>query len=92
MFWVLFIWVIACLVVPRTGGRSYAWRTFLAIDQMVNVLFMNGDPDETISSNLAKNRDKWWGRFGCACLAMVDKDHCSKTIECDEGEKCDDAQ
>lgn len=71
--------------------RSYFWNLFIAADQAVNTI-LGGYPDETISSRLAKGKrlNKWWGRFGCWCLNIADPGHCGKTIECDEGEPCNE--
>lgn len=61
-------------------------RILVAIDQLVNAI-LNGYPDETISSRAAKaaRRGSKWGCILCKVLDWIDKDHCEKTIELDEG-------
>ena len=85
----LVIWFLAGCILPRKNGRTYFWRSFLTLDQAANVLLLNGNEDETVSSRFAKNRDKWWGKAGCYCLDAIDPDHCDKSVECDEGESCE---
>lgn len=55
------------------------------IDQLFNTI-LGGDPDETISSRLAKlaRKGNKVGVIGCAILDKIDKDHCEKVIELDE--------
>lgn len=57
------------------------------LDQGVNVIFLLGDPDETISSNAAKAAEKgrWWGCRLCKLLDRFDKGHCRRVVERDEG-------
>lgn len=70
----------------------------ISLDQTLNVLLRKplnwafnstlfGDPDETMSSVfgkevLAGNRRAYWV---CRALHWLDKDHCAKSIEKDEG-------
>lgn len=81
--------------------EKWFWNLLLAIDQLANVLFspllnlmvrqggaLYGDPDETISSVSGKNfRDgtclgcTWL----CRLLHLVDRNHCERSIETDEG-------
>lgn len=58
----------------------------IAIDQFSNAV-MGGDPDETISSRAAKaaQRGKRWGCVLCRWLDRIDRGHCNKSIEPDEG-------
>ncbi len=68
--------------------KDYFWRIAVSLDQLVNTIF-NGSEDETISSRAAKAqiRGKKWGCVLCKILDKIDKDHCAKNIELDEGNK-----
>ena len=68
--------------------KPYGRRVAVAIDQLFNALF-NGDEDETISSRAAKARlkGKRWGCVLCRFLDWLDQNHCTNSIEPDEGEK-----
>lgn len=72
----------------RKGIIGYLARVFVAFDQLLNAI-LGGDEDETISSRIAK--DKRRGRkFACVLCKMldwIDKDHCEKAIERDEGKR-----
>ena len=67
------------------GIKSYFWKLLVAIDQLFNTL-LGGSPDETISSRLGKGERRGCKacRFVCRILDVLDKDHCSKSIEEDE--------
>lgn len=64
-----------------------AWRIAVGFDQLANVT-ANGDEDETISSRAAKARNagRRWGCVLCRVLDRIDKDHCTKSLELDEGD------
>ena len=65
----------------------YFWNILIAIDQLANTL-LAGDPDETISSRAGKlvnRRDCTFCYWLCRALHILDKDHCEKSIEPDEG-------
>jgi hypothetical protein len=67
--------------------KRYIWNLLIAIDQFFNTVF-GGDPDETISSRMGKHvakRDCPVCNFLCGLLNLIDKDHCKKSIEPDEG-------
>ena len=72
--------------IPGRPILSYFRRLFVAVDQLLNVIF-GGDEDETISSRIAK--DKRRGRkFACVLcriLDWLDPHHCEKAIEPNEG-------
>lgn len=67
--------------------KPYWKRVLISLDQLINVVFLNGDEDETISSRLGKRQRKGckFSKFICKILSLVDKDHCRKSIERDEG-------
>lgn len=74
----------------RVLGK-YLLNILIAVDQLANTI-LGGDPDETISSRLGKwKRCKTPGwrrktsRFICWCLHPLDRNHCLKSIEEDEG-------
>ena len=80
---------------------SWFWRVLLTIDQSANVIFapiLNlfvqgsgakfGDEDETLSSVFGKNVRSGTCRLCtimCRLLHWLDKGHCEKSIETDEG-------
>lgn len=69
--------------------KDYVKNVFIGISQFGNTLFMAGDPDETISSRAGKARAKGriWGCVLCKLLDALDKDHCRKAVEPDEGRR-----
>lgn len=68
--------------------RRYLWNTLLSLDQLVNTL-AGGDPDETISSRAdkAQKAGKVWGCVLCRLLSKLQKDHCQRSVEADEGSR-----
>lgn len=63
----------------------YTRNVLVALDQLANAVLL-GDPDETLSSRFGKNRNRCSiCRFICFFLDKIDKRHCSKSIERDEG-------
>jgi hypothetical protein len=74
----------------RVGRAFLGWtfRVLIALDQLANAL-IGGDPDETISSRAAKGAAR--GVVGwcllCRLLHLVDRDHCAKSLEPDEGDR-----
>lgn len=66
--------------------KKYFWNILISIDQFVNTVF-GGDPDETISSRLGKDRNKnWFTTKLSAFLDLFESDHVEKSIEEDEGD------
>lgn len=64
--------------------RKYLWNILIALDQLGNTI-LGGDPDETISSVTAKNRDRpGWKQLGWF-LERIDPGHLDRTTEHDEG-------
>jgi hypothetical protein len=66
--------------------KDWILNVLISVDQLGNAV-LRGDPDETISSRAAKAelRGKKWGCLLCKFLDKLDKDHCKKSIESDEG-------
>lgn len=65
----------------------YLWNVLIWLDQGLNVL-LGGDPDETLSSRMGKavREDRCVLCKGlCWLLHLIDKNHCAKSIEEDEG-------
>ena len=68
--------------------RRYIKNVLVGFDQFINTL-LGGDPDETISSRLGK-RARQGDRMSCLMcklLHWLDRDHCEKAIEQDEGKR-----
>lgn len=63
---------------------NYLKNTFIAFDQLLNVIFLNGYPDETLSSRFYR-----WHRDGIYKHPMIildkilffDKSHCYESYE-----------
>jgi hypothetical protein len=67
--------------------KRYIWNFLIAVDQLVNTI-TGGDPDETISSRAGKRQnDCKFCFYLCRFLDLFQKDHCTKSIETDEGER-----
>lgn len=70
--------------------KSYILRVLIAIDQLFNVVFLNGDEDHTISGHvgyMALTEGKWYwllAELAINTLFFFDKDHCKNSIEWDE--------
>lgn len=78
---------------------AWFWNVLIWIDQGVNVILgpvlnlllrpengLFGDPDETLSSVFGKNKKNCKAcRILCLILHFLDKDHCERSIELDEG-------
>lgn len=66
--------------------KKYFWNILISIDQFVNTVF-GGDPDETISSRLGKNRNRnSFTRFLSDFLDLFEWKHVEKSVEDDEGD------
>lgn len=67
--------------------KTYFWNVLIAVDQAANTV-LGGDPDETISSRAAKRQhEQKWACLLCRFLHWIDKNHCPKSIELDEGSR-----
>jgi len=62
----------------------YFWNVLVAFDRLVNTILL-GDPKETISTRLAKLRDKGnkLGEVGCDILDTIDDNHCDEAKKTD---------
>ena len=74
--------------IPGKPILTYFRRLFVAVDQLVNVIF-GGDEDETVSSRLGKDalRGRKFACVMCRVLDLIDKDHCDKAVERDRGKR-----
>jgi len=65
------------------ANRTRWYRWLLALDQMGNVVFMNGSQDETISSHIARKQEAGTStkinNFVCCFLKKLEQNHCSKS-------------
>jgi hypothetical protein len=63
---------------------GYVVRAGIAFDEFCNVIFLNGDPDQTVSYHaaIAQEDGKRWGCWLCWALArLVQPDHCALQLE-----------
>lgn len=67
--------------------EGYIHRALVAIDVCINVVLLNGRPDETISSHSARAalEGKTWGIWMCKFLNIFQKDHGEYAMLADEG-------
>lgn len=68
--------------------KRYVWNLLISIDQLANTIF-GGYPDETLSSRMGKRvikKNCKLCKVICWFLDKIDKEHCYKSIEYDEGE------
>jgi len=70
--------------------KLYLINFLVSIDQLLNTI-LGGYPDETISSRIGKyirrNSPGWLPNKLNKFLGFLEKDHCVKSIEDDEGNK-----
>lgn len=66
----------------RVYSRFY--RTLLVLDQLLNVVFWNGSMDETVSSHIARRKEKgtatWFDKKLCCLLNKLENNHCKKSL------------
>ena len=76
----------------RFSLKKWFWNILISIDQFANTLAL-GDPDETISSRIGKQKAEgrlnWFTYPLDKFLGWLDPGHSTDAIEADEGE--DDA-
>lgn len=64
--------------------RRYIHNILISLDQLLNTV-LGGDPDEVLSSRIAKRQDVWiWRQLG-AVLEWIDPGHLEAALEKDEG-------
>lgn len=69
---------------PVTTTDSYPVRIGVAVDETVNVVVFNGQPDETISQHaaVAQRDGKRWGCILCGILnIIIEPHHCANQFE-----------
>ena len=60
-----------------TKKRSRWMRFLLVLDQMLNVVWLNGSQDETVSSHIGRTgKHKWL----CNLLKKLQHNHCKRSI------------
>jgi hypothetical protein len=61
----------------QTAAEGYPMRVLIAFDQLCNVIFFNGRPDETISAHSARaaTEGKLWGELMSHFLDLFQTDH-----------------
>lgn len=68
--------------------KKYLFNILISIDQLCNTI-LGGDPDETMSSRMGKHLANHVKcpvcTLLCRMLNIIQKDHCVKSIEKDEG-------
>jgi hypothetical protein len=64
--------------------RSRIMRFLLVLDQLGNVLFLNGSQDETISSHIGRRiqagKATWIEKKLCCLLKKIEGNHCLKSL------------
>lgn len=91
----LLLWLPAALAallallmaaVQALAGSGRALRVIVAADQMLNAA-LGGSEDETISSRAGKGAAAGVWRYCLLCrlLDVLDRDHCARSVEEDEG-------
>ena len=68
----------------------YFWNIVIWVDQGINTILFFGDPDETVSSRMGKYAERGKGWIPCQLCKLfhlLDKDHCKRTLERDEGSR-----
>ena len=63
--------------------RKRWFRVLLALDQLLNVVWLNGSQDETVSSHLGRKKVDgtitWFQSKVCCFLRMLESKHCLKS-------------
>lgn len=59
------------------------FRTMIALDQLVGVIFWNNSQDETISSKIHRKqlagKETWFDNLVCKLLKKLESNHCEKS-------------
>ncbi|MGE4399387.1 MAG: hypothetical protein AB7D29_07690 [Campylobacterales bacterium] len=63
--------------------KTKLYRFWLAVDQLGNVIFMNGSQNETISSHISRRQEAGTAtrlnNFVCCLLKKLERNHCKKS-------------
>jgi hypothetical protein len=64
---------------------QYLLNLLISLDQTINTI-LGGDPDETISSRVYRNRSKWYGRIAMRVIdgafrLLGEQQHCLNSFE-----------
>jgi hypothetical protein len=61
---------------------NYIFNILIALDELLNAI-CGGEPDETLTFRLAKDREQGSvvGCVLCKFLDIFEKDHCTKSVE-----------
>lgn len=54
--------------------KAYLWAVLISLDQFANTV-LGGHPDETISTRVARNRDKPYWRVVAWFIELIDPGH-----------------
>ncbi len=76
----------------RNTGGGYWLHIAVAIDELANVVLLNGFPHQTISEHcaLAAQAGKRWGTWACRQLDwLISKGHCAACLVPDKREGTD---
>lgn len=66
--------------------KRYLKNLLVSFDQLVNAI-LGGDPDEFLSTRLARGRDTCAAcRFVCRVLDWIDAGHCDRSLRSDTSE------
>ena len=75
--------VLVCKFENDVQKRSRLMRFLLVLDQMMNVVFWNGEQDETVSSHIARRIENgnanWFDKRLCCLLKKLENNHCNKS-------------
>lgn len=63
--------------------KKYLWNVLISLDQFANTL-LAGNPDETISTRVARNRTKRGWRVVAWIIEFIDPGHLDRSLEPDE--------
>lgn len=74
------------VIKARALKEGWAHRDLVALDQALNVVFLDGLPDETMSSHFQRMADEgqWFGKAMCAWLDVIEARHGQKAQVADE--------
>jgi hypothetical protein len=64
------------------AAKRYLWDVAVMLDEAVNVIFLAGNPHESISQHAAFSRQdgRRWGCVLCSVLDRISANHCANSI------------